>query len=865
MIHENLPPDDLPKWDDFQSAYSYISEITLLFEKRWYSEYPLLIEQLLEVTPSELKEELFERLLEIEISLCWKNKIPCPQENYLERFPQYQKIISKTYEQFFQQIHIVNQNRIGRTVGKGNYTLKRILGEGGMGVVYEAECHPFKRSVAIKYSYFIKKQPSQNPSLPDQEKSSQLQKLLKLFEQEIKLHGKLKNGSIFALAYDCGVDDNFPYLVLEYIEGENLAKYVRQRQKDKIPLSFEEAAQIILQAARGLKEIHSLNILHRDIKPENFIRTKEGKIRILDLGLAQFLPQSHTPNSDKEGSSVSADGKNSKTIYFQHPYHCWGTPAYMPPEVFRDPQEISFQSDLFSLGGTFFYLLSGERPTSWKREISLEDYFAQKKISIPKKGLAILAKLLDENPGNRYSSAEALHRELDNLLEKPRRRQWWLRRILIGGVLLLTLGYQHYYLSTRPIQPLQKAEEAYCEKDFELALSFLKNVSPSTVPQEKKEAFYLLRGDLYQKLAMDQEHLRQALKDYRQVLLHHPRHTSCLQRCAQTCLALQEYRQARTYVRRAAQLEPDNFQFFLLDARIGIEWSQLEVLPEKERELLQKEAADLLEDVLQALPESAEALFWRAKLYFLKKDYDFALGDLRQLLQHTPKAYNARKLRTEIRLEYIHIPWDDPAFIQRQYEDLIFDYQFLLKYFPNLPAMERADHASHLAYCYWKSQESLTCIAACEELLQQIPDLPAAKIYRGMARFQHLLETEKKDSHAILLQEWEKVEQDLQSLLQNNQLSMLPVEAKAECYAVLGITLLYLKKFSFSVDALTKAIEQNSEKAAYTFGDETWNLYDLRRQAHRALNQFDKTREDAQKSFEIMSQSQVYHSNFSIE
>lgn len=827
------------------SAYSCISEITLYFERTWSPERFFSLEDCLHLVPKEYHEELLERLLEIDISLGLERNALCTQEEYLHRFPAFSTLIRRVYTQFNQQSLVIHKKRLGKKIG--NYILQEILGKGGMGIVYKALDEPFQRTVAIKYLLPTwKKQPES----------------LEWFRQEITLHGQLKPGSAFAQAYSCDWDGDFLYLVMEYIEGVNLADYLRQKEK---PLSFIEAAEFILQVAEGLREIHQLGIIHRDVKPENLILTPENKIRILDLGLGVFLSgdshwQSHKKKENEKNGFTSTDSSSRGRVL--------GTPAYISPEAYFSPQTIDQRSDLFNLGGTFFYLLSRELPIQWhnplaearKNPPSLKDFLAERHITIPAEGLTLLGRLLDVHRENRYQSAEELCQELSKILEKYRPNPFWKRRkrvlqsLGVAGLLVLALGFQRFYLTSPSTPPLQSATELCQAGKPTLALAVLSQTDTQTVPEEEKIDFYHLRGRLYQELAQDDAFLQSALSDYRQILSRHPEDVPSLQCCAQIYLALRDYPHARTCARRAAQLHPRDWQFPLLDARIGMEWSEQATLSEEEKRSLRNEAMGILNDVLKELPHSIDALYWRARLYYLMNHWDFALDDLNHLLEKEPLEYEARKLRTSIRQEYLCKNWDDPVFLQNQYQELIQDYQFLLRSFPKLSQTEKGELTLQLAQCYWECHDYAHCIAICDSILQKTPNFPAARMYRGKCRFFHVLQSEKQGLPISYQKEWESMEKDFLHMIHQDTRHTLSFVQRAECYAMWGIALLTLKKYASCVTVLTQAIEENPGKALYQFDNVTWNLYDLRRQAHIALNQFDEAREDAQKSFEIMSQ-----------
>jgi serine/threonine-protein kinase len=161
--------------------------------------------------------------------------------------------------------------------------------------------------------------------------------LLQRFLREAKSAETLVHPNIVTI-YDRGIDSGRHYLVLEYVAGGDFHEYVRARG----PLSVAEARSVIRDVALGLKYAASQGLIHRDIKPSNILRSPDGQIKIIDLGLAL--------NSDFEDERVTREGT---TV---------GTVDYMAPEQARDSRAASIQSDIYSLGCTFYYLLTGIPP-----------------------------------------------------------------------------------------------------------------------------------------------------------------------------------------------------------------------------------------------------------------------------------------------------------------------------------------------------------------------------------------------------------------------------------------------------------------------------------------------------------------------
>jgi serine/threonine protein kinase len=215
-------------------------------------------------------------------------------------------------------------SRIGSVVDK--YTIVRLLGKGGMGAVYEAR-HKLSRRFAIKFL------------LPELAANRQI---LRRFENEAKAAGGLEHANLAAVIDSGRAADGAPYLVMEFLEGEDCSSLLRRLG----PLPVRRAADIVFQACQGLAVAHKAGIIHRDLKPENLFLADAGDgsdlVKVLDFGIAKLrLP---------DGSNVTSIGA------------AFGTPHYMSPEQARGAGEVDKRTDVWSLGVVLYELLSGQKP-----------------------------------------------------------------------------------------------------------------------------------------------------------------------------------------------------------------------------------------------------------------------------------------------------------------------------------------------------------------------------------------------------------------------------------------------------------------------------------------------------------------------
>ena len=215
------------------------------------------------------------------------------------------------------------QLRQGRTkFTLGPYKVLDAIGHGGMGYVFKGEHALMGRVEAIKV-------------LP---KSKKDQASIDSFCREIRALAKLDHPNLVRLSY-ADREGNTYYLVTEFIDGADLRRIVRHSG----PLGAAETALIISQAASALSHAHHRGLVHRDVKPGNLLITREGRAKLTDLGLAEFCTDEPTPPGEK-------------------PIHIVGTADFLAPEIVVSPDKIQPISDIYSLGCTLYYALTGKVP-----------------------------------------------------------------------------------------------------------------------------------------------------------------------------------------------------------------------------------------------------------------------------------------------------------------------------------------------------------------------------------------------------------------------------------------------------------------------------------------------------------------------
>jgi serine/threonine-protein kinase len=205
----------------------------------------------------------------------------------------------------------------------GKYELQKKIGAGGMGAVFLAVDPALKRQCALKV---LPPDKAKNPTL------------VKRFKAEAQSAAKLKHENIVTV-YEAGEADGYSYIALEYVEGTDVARLVEQRG----PIPLKRSIEIVRQIARALEHAALQGIVHRDIKPGNLLVRRDGVVKLADLGLARILDENTDTSITRAGTTV-------------------GTVDFMAPEQARDSKAADVRSDIYSLGCTWYFMLTGHPP-----------------------------------------------------------------------------------------------------------------------------------------------------------------------------------------------------------------------------------------------------------------------------------------------------------------------------------------------------------------------------------------------------------------------------------------------------------------------------------------------------------------------
>lgn len=274
-----------------------------------------------------------------------------------------------------------------------HFSLIDQIGGGGMGAVFRAVDERLGRTVAVKVVPFASGDPD----------------LQRRFRNEAQSAAKLDH-PLIARVFEVGNDGSWYYIVFEYIDGRNIRDIVSQNG----PLSLDDAVYYTCQVAEAIGHAARRGIVHRDVKPSNVVVTEESAIKLVDMGLARS--ESFETSEDMTASGVTL-----------------GTFDYISPEQAHDPRLADMRSDLYSLGCTFFYMLTGGPP--YPGGTMLQKLLNHGNAAIPDIRerrddasddlAAILRKLLAKQPGQRYQNSQGLIADLQELARRenlPRSR-----------------------------------------------------------------------------------------------------------------------------------------------------------------------------------------------------------------------------------------------------------------------------------------------------------------------------------------------------------------------------------------------------------------------------------------------------------
>jgi len=265
----------------------------------------------------------------------------------------------------------------------GDFRLERKLGQGGMAEVFLARQISLDRPVALK---LLSKEMAKKPGFVER------------FIREARSMAKLDHpNAVKAYAVDCAQDRHF--VAIEFVDGQSMQTWMDKLGK----LSIGDAIHIALRCADALRAAHGMNIIHRDIKPDNILVTKRGITKVSDFGLAKVV--------DDEDHSMTQIGTTL------------GTPSYMAPEQARDAKTVDNRSDIYSLGITLYYFVTGKLPFVGESIVKLLQakdsgkYASARKLNpeVSDKFDLIIGKMIEKEEKYRYATCDELIKDLKGL------------------------------------------------------------------------------------------------------------------------------------------------------------------------------------------------------------------------------------------------------------------------------------------------------------------------------------------------------------------------------------------------------------------------------------------------------------------
>jgi tetratricopeptide (TPR) repeat protein len=417
MVAEtSLSPD--PRSDPALSLES-LRRIDLVcgrFEEAWQSGAPSSLEEGLAGAPAAGLEQsaLLRELLALELEYRLRRGEELAIEPYLQRFPAHALLIDLV----FREARASLASAPAFLVDHPRYRVLRLLGSGGMGTVYCAEHRVLQRPVALKVI---------NPELLADAAA------VERFMREARAAACLNHPNVVAV-HDAETAGEGHFLVMEFVAGTDLAQVVRREG----PLPVGRACDYIRQAAAGLQHAHEHGMVHRDITPRNLMVADEGQIKVLDFGLAQFV---------REARSRDPSGAPAALL---------GSVDFMAPEQAVDPQSADVRADVYGLGCTLWFLLTGRAPfpAATLRE-KLEAHARQPppaveslRGDVPAELSQVIGRMLAKSPADRYQTPREVAAALAPFATStgagggaaPRGRRAWLLAAAGGAACALILA-----------------------------------------------------------------------------------------------------------------------------------------------------------------------------------------------------------------------------------------------------------------------------------------------------------------------------------------------------------------------------------------------------------------------------------------
>jgi len=316
------------------------------------------------------------------------------------------------------------------TILADRFEILQLLGQGGMGAVYKGRDMELERLVALK---LIRPDLASHPEI------------LRRFKQELILAREVTHRNVIRI-FDLGQAQGIKFITMEYVEGRDLRGLIHEKGK----FTTEDAVPIVLQICAALDAAHHAGVVHRDLKPQNVMVDKDGRVYVMDFGIARSL---ETPGMTQTGALM-------------------GTPEYMSPEQAKG-EKVDARSDLFALGIIFYEMLTGISPFKadtamammFKRTQERATSLSQLNIGVPPVISDIVSKALEIKPADRYQTARAIINDLEawqagaahntiiptstRIRYVPTYKKW----IAVGAVVVVLGGGVYFFQRTFTLRP----------------------------------------------------------------------------------------------------------------------------------------------------------------------------------------------------------------------------------------------------------------------------------------------------------------------------------------------------------------------------------------------------------------------------
>ena len=338
------------------------------------------------------------------------------------------------------------------TILAERFEILQLLGQGGMGAVYKARDTELERLVALK---LIRPELASHPEI------------LRRFKQELILAREVTHRNVIRI-FDLGQAQGIKFITMEYVEGRDLKSLIHEKGK----FTAEDAVPIVLQIAAALEAAHTAGVVHRDLKPQNVMSDKDGRVYVMDFGIARSL----------EHQGMTQTGA------------LMGTPEYMSPEQAKG-EKVDARSDLFALGIIFYEMLTGISP--FKAETAMAMMFkrtqeratplSQLNLGVPPVISDIVSKCLETKAEERYQSAREVITDLEawkggvphsTIVPTSRRIRYapsYQKWLVVGGAVVLLAGGVYVFREKFTLRP--SGSSAAPAQSLSLAILPFRNTS----------------------------------------------------------------------------------------------------------------------------------------------------------------------------------------------------------------------------------------------------------------------------------------------------------------------------------------------------------------------------------------------------